>query len=668
MIELAIALTLAAALSIGLVLVLALIQWGAARRRELLYFHLTLEKPVSAYFREARAAREYCSRLMAATLVLLARELILISLALSGSSLSFYRVGSGAALWMHVVGLSLLAYALLYPNYGRRTALPLLSGLTAAAAAAGLAAAWGWLPSGASITVARGLQIAVGAGTFAAAAALPPAERSPSLMAVPVCAVGPVLGIAELHQAAAAFFYGLLAAEVYRDTLDRYEELESGHHRLQREREVIIGFLERIGGAYQAALDLEEVLRLVTAAGVETTGAGAGAIFLLDARTNELQMSARQGPFPPLYRNVPITDLRHRSEELAEIAGQQRFALGEGVVGQVAATGKPVRITDARQSGILVGEVGDPVRRQSMLLMPIVFRAEVMGVVAVLNKRSADAFSEEDQFLLGTLAEQAAFYIHNARMVAALAAQERVRRELQIARDIQRLLLPADAPEVPGFDLHALGRPALEMGGDYYDFFPVTEGHLGIVIGDVSGKGMPAALTMAMLRTVIRTHAQGDTSPSRVLVRVNATLSADLPRDAFVSVLYGVLDIRERAFVWARAGHEPAILLRDSGAEPLTPGGAAIGVLGGDEFAQSLESHEVRLRPGDALILYTDGITEAMDASGEEFGMERFLQALQSGAATSAQARARRIEEAVMAFAGQAPQQDDITLVVLSMR
>jgi len=373
-----------------------------------------------------------------------------------------------------------------------------------------------------------------------------------------------------------------------------------------------------------------------------------------------------QGPFPPLYRDVPATTLTRRWEELARIAMRQRFALGEGVVGEVAAVGKPMRIRDVREAGILVGSVCDPVRRHPMLLVPLVLRNEVLGVMAVLNRQNADEFSEDDQFLLSTLAEQAAFYIDNARMVGALAAQERVRRELQIARDIQQLLLPDGAPEVPGFDLCALSRPALEMGGDYHDFFWVAEGYLGIVVADVSGKGVPAALTMAMLRTVMRTHAVDNPSVSDTLTRANVSLCGDLRLDTFITLFYGILDVKRRTLSWARAGHEPTLILHGGEVEAHTPAGAALGVLAPGDFDQDLEVEETAFGPGDAVMIYSDGITEAMNAEGDEFGKERFLQTVRGTAGMSSALQVQRVEESVRAFVGDAPQQDDITLVVLT--
>lgn len=668
-------LTLVSILAAVPVVLLAALQWGAARRRELLYFHLTLEKPGSAYFRDARIQREEQSRLAAAVLVLILRNTLVLVGAMAAPDILDCAAGRSAASWMEVIGLTFLSYALLYPALGKRAYLSRLAwGVIALALGALLASTWSLPhPDGSplaarllpfSIAAARVFQAGVAGVTLAAVLA---GSEKPGWLAwaLPLWLVGPFLGL-QAHQGAMMCFYLALAVHAYRRTVDDYEALETSHHRLQRQREVIVQFLDRIGGAYSAALDLDQVLRLVAATGIETTGAGAAAIYLLDRRTLDLQMQAMEGYFPPLYREVPATDLRRHWEDLTHLAMQQLFALGEGVVGEVAASARPRRIPDARAAGILAASVCDPVRRHPMLLVPLLLRHEVLGVLAVLNKQTADEFSDDDQFLLSALAEQAAFLIDNARMVAALATQERVQRELQIARDIQHLLLPTDSPDVPGFDIRALGRPALEMGGDYYDFFWAADGFLGIVVADVSGKGVPAALTMAMLRTVMRTQAAGNASVRDVLARANAALSADLRMDTFITLFYGILDVRRRVLSWARAGHEPTILLRGGQAETRAPAGSAIGVLSPDEFADYLAVESLPLAPGDAVVVYSDGITEAMDVTGEEFGLERFLAALCAGERLTSAERICRVEDAVNAWSEGAAQQDDITLVVLT--
>lgn len=205
-----------------------------------------------------------------------------------------------------------------------------------------------------------------------------------------------------------------------------------------------------------------------------------------------------------------------------------------------------------------------------------------------------------------------------------------MRRDLQIARDIQHRLLPDKCPVVPGFEIAARGTSATEVGGDYYDFFWVDDNHLGIVVADVSGKGVHAALIAAMIRSAFRTQARGNADVRSVLTNVNEFISQDLRSDMFITCVYGILNIRDKTFSWARAGHEPIIVAHpDEQTDVLSPQGFALGVIGSPEFGDTLEVKTIDLHSGDRLLMFTDGLTEAMNSSGEEFGMERILEVME---------------------------------------
>jgi sigma-B regulation protein RsbU (phosphoserine phosphatase) len=359
-------------------------------------------------------------------------------------------------------------------------------------------------------------------------------------------------------------------------------------------------------------------------------------------------------------------------------------------------------VDDVRRDGIMLGTTTDFMRNRSMLLVPLKIREEPLGVMAVLNKQRG-SFAIDDQFLLQALADQGALSINNAMLTIEVGKQERLRRELQIARDIQKMLLPKECPIVPGFELAARGSSATEVGGDYYDFFWVDDDRLGIVVADVSGKGVPAALTVAMMRSVFRTQARGNHDVRDVLSRVNTFMGQDLRRDMFITCVYGILDIPARTFSWARAGHEPLIVAHEH--EPidiLKPDGFALGVIDSPTFDDMLEVETIQLRTGDRLLIFTDGLTEAMNMDGEEFGMDRILQVMNHeyhlNGATPEVARSNGVSEvasedrlgdldpcdpspsaiepedlrtldvAVHEHVGDAPQSDDLTIVYLSAK
>lgn len=423
----------------------------------------------------------------------------------------------------------------------------------------------------------------------------------------------------------------LLVAMIARHVLAEYEVMEHSRHRLGRERQVIIQFLQRIGVAFSTVPEVETVLDLILSSALETTEAHAAAIYLYDPETGRFGPPVVRHFFPPLYVDATHTYEEFQgaaTEVLLKQTVQQTFALGEGIIGEVGQSGKARLVEDVRTEGIVLGKTTQYFRDYSMLVAPLRVRDEPQAVIAVLQKQRG-SFNREDQSLLQALADQGALVINHVRLMSEVREQERLRRELQIAHDIQQRLLPDRCPIIPGFEIGAYGSPATEVGGDYYDFFEVDKDHLGIVVADVSGKGVHAALVVAMMRSAFRMQARSNLDVKDVLQGVNEFIGSDLPQEMFITCIYGILEVSTRRFTWARAGHEPLVVAHpDDSTDVLAPAGFAMGVLGSPDFDQLLEVETVTLHSGDRILLFTDGLTEAMNASGEEFGMQRILRVL----------------------------------------
>lgn len=266
----------------------------------------------------------------------------------------------------------------------------------------------------------------------------------------------------------------------------------------------------------------------------------------------------------------------------------------------------------------------------------------------------------------------AAFNDINSRYRAAresAAEHARLQEEVQTAREIQASILPQEVPEIPGFEIARLYQPAGEVGGDYYDFLPVGDGLTGVVVADVAGKGVPASLVMGMVRTALRMETRDNASAGDVLGRLHAFVAADLRKGMFVTMLYAVLDSRNRVVSYASAGHTPLLLYRARTDETffLNPRGLPVGLAGSDAraFARQLDVERLRLHAGDLLLLYTDGITEARSAAGEEYGEVRLAAALKRWGAGSAADFVRHLEADVRSFAAGGELQDDLTLVAI---
>lgn len=255
------------------------------------------------------------------------------------------------------------------------------------------------------------------------------------------------------------------------------------------------------------------------------------------------------------------------------------------------------------------------------------------------------------------------------RKAAEQRDKEASARELGVARDVQLHLLPSDFPKLPGMEIQALAQPSLALGGDYFDVFEIDNSHLGIVIADVSGKGAPAALMMAACRASLRLLARGQLSPKTVMCRLNQSLEEDMPPQMFITLFYGILNLKTKDLRYMRCGHEPPMILHKGAIklELLRAGGLALGLTDSELFDESVEEGTVRLASGDLLVLYTDGINEAENACGEEFGLDRMVDHFVRYAGHPLDAIVKRLDRHLRQFSALSQTLDDRTLLLLRM-
>jgi serine phosphatase RsbU (regulator of sigma subunit) len=253
--------------------------------------------------------------------------------------------------------------------------------------------------------------------------------------------------------------------------------------------------------------------------------------------------------------------------------------------------------------------------------------------------------------------------------IRRISERERMQKELEIARNVQVGLLPKDNPEIKGFDISGTCLPAKEVGGDYFDFVTLGPQKLGIAIGDVSGKGVPAAIYMTLTKGILQSHADDTVSPRLVLNKVNRLLYRNIEKNSFVSMFYAVLDIPEKTLTFARAGHNPGIMInqQDGSNQELNTDGIALGLEEGTVFNQMLKEQTINLSSGDTLVFYTDGFTEAMNSVKQEYGEERFVELISSNRNLSAQDLIEILVKSVKDFSEEAPQHDDMTVVIIKI-
>lgn len=251
--------------------------------------------------------------------------------------------------------------------------------------------------------------------------------------------------------------------------------------------------------------------------------------------------------------------------------------------------------------------------------------------------------------------------------VQKISERERLRKEMEIASKVQLSLLPKEQPKLKNYEIASLSIPAKEAGGDYYDFVTLSENKIGIAIGDVSGKGVGAAIYMTLTKGILQAHAEENISPKNVLAKVNKLLYKTIEKNSFVSMFYSILDIDKHSLLYARAGHNPAIFSssKSEGAHYLMSKGIALGLEEGTIFTNTLNEETIQLEAGDVIVLYTDGFTEAMNEKRELYGESRFTKLIQENKYLSAQQILDLILKEVHKFTGHHPQHDDMTIVVL---
>ncbi|HEX9186487.1 MAG TPA: SpoIIE family protein phosphatase [Vicinamibacteria bacterium] len=388
-----------------------------------------------------------------------------------------------------------------------------------------------------------------------------------------------------------------------------------------------------IGRELATSLDEEAIERLVTTTVMGHFLASRGAIYRPGPEGLELVhcRGVRPGEAPPRLPGEPAALLR-------EVPG-------------------PRPVQDLAAGPLRAGLE----KARFALVVPLAAGDRLSGLVAVGERPGGRRVAEEDLDFAAALARQAQAALEGARAHRLRLEKERQDRDLQIARGIQQSLFPRSAPRAAGFEIVAESRSCFQVGGDYYDFIPLEGERLGLVIADVSGKGTPASLMMASVHAWLQAMA-GTARPTQVLERLNRFLYANTQMSRYVTLFYGELDPGERRLAYVTAGHVPPYLVRATGAEArLTAGGPVLGLL--EDVA--LESGEVVLGPGDLLAVVTDGVTEAVSPSGDEFGDERVRTTLRGRSADGAGATLAALVAAVDGWTGTAGCTDDLTALIL---
>ncbi len=420
-------------------------------------------------------------------------------------------------------------------------------------------------------------------------------------------------------------------------------KLEEENRRLKRAIEEL-SILNDLGRAISASLDSQEIMQTIIRRSLRAAGAEQGVITLVDEHASQ--------PTKTLVRTM-VSSSDH-----------EQFQVNQALLGWMHLNKKPLMLNEPHADERFRGVRWDESVR-TVLCVPLILKSELKGVLTVFNKRAGNGFTEEDQRLLAIIAVQSVQVIETARLYEEEKAFMKMQEEVRLASKIQSELLPKFTPTIEGYDIAGMSIPAQVVGGDYFDFIQIEDHRIALCLGDVTGKGLPASLLMANLQATLRGQTFLSSSPKECLARSNKLLYHSTSPEKFATLFYGCLDTRQHILSYCNAGHDFPFHFSDSDTpQRLKSGGLMLGAF--EDFA--FEDASVPLKSGDLLVISSDGIAEAMNSGLEQFGETRLQSLLTENRSASAREIIDKIVAAVRAHAGDHPQSDDMTLIVVKRK
>ena len=404
----------------------------------------------------------------------------------------------------------------------------------------------------------------------------------------------------------------------------------------------LLALISKVGITLLSSSTLEQTLEQIVSLVFEAVPADRCLLMMRDEHNEEMR--------------VAVARLRDRVGAVGEIR------VSRNVMDEVVIRGKSVLTSDAQHDPRFASGTVVLQGVRSVLAVPLGVSEKVFGIIYADSPIAEGRFTEDHLKVLTTLASVAAIRVENARLVEARFQQERLERELQLAMEIQQRFQPTAPPVVAGYEFQGISFPCYEIGGDYYDFIQREDGRLVIALGDVSGKGTAAALLMSSLHASIHAQTGSHDTLVETISAVNRYLADNIPSNRFVTLFYAELDPESGAVSFLNAGHNPPLIVHAAGTvEQLASGGLPLGINANADYREG----RTTLQPGDVLVIYSDGVTEAASPNGEEFGPTRLYEVVSRNVDASAAGIRDRIESALTKFSQGTQAADDITLVIV---
>ncbi len=409
----------------------------------------------------------------------------------------------------------------------------------------------------------------------------------------------------------------------------------------------LLGLISKVGLALLSSSGLDETLNQVASLVFETVPAERCVIMLQDEK-------AEGG------MKISVARVRGKDERIEEVR------ISRTVMDEVMKNGKSVLTSDAQHDPRYASQTMSLLGIRSVLAVPLsVSQTKIFGIIYADSPTHEATFTEEHLNILTTLASVAAIRVENATLLEERFEKERIQNELELATEIQQRFQPSAPPTIDGYEFQGISFSCYEIGGDYYDFIEQHDGKMLIALGDVSGKGTAAALLMSSLHAAIHGQVAARTSLHQTVKSVNEYLAENTPTNRFVTLFIAELDPQTGILNYINAGHNPPLVGHvDGTVKQLEAGGFPLGIIPFAEF----EVGQTQLQSGEALVIYSDGVSEANNLKGDEFGMERLTQVVSKNLKASASGLRDKVESALSAFTQTAPANDDITLVIVKRK
>ncbi len=364
-----------------------------------------------------------------------------------------------------------------------------------------------------------------------------------------------------------------------------------------------------------------------------------------------------------LHKNESSSEFQTMIRKADETKFNISFRLDSQLCGWMIHNKKPLLINDFSKERKFVVHEGEGIPFKSLLCTPMVVKGELIGLISVFNKKNDELFTENDKRLLTIISSQSASVLENARLYEEEQKLFSMQEEMRLAREIQLNLLPKKISDIEGFDIAAKSIPAKEVGGDYYDFIDTSDNRVAFCLGDITGKGLPAAMLVSNLQATLRGQLINNIDTGECVTNSNNLLYHSTEKDKFATLFLGIFEKQKgNKIIFSNAGHDRPVKINKSGELSLIkPAGVILGALPDINYEQEEENFE----PGDTLVIYSDGITEAMNESDEEFTLDRLKEILKNNFELPANSLLNKIIHEVKNHTGKAAQSDDITLIII---